>query len=366
MEEIVRVELGERTYSIHIGSGTARRLGHLVRDRLGDPSSAVLVTDDRVGPLHAQTVYDSLASAGFRVLEATIPAGEGSKTLREASMLYDRLSEAKADRNTVVVAVGGGVVGDLAGFVAATFARGLAFVQVPTTLLAMVDASVGGKVAVDHPLAKNMIGAFHQPKLVVCDLETLSTLPPREYRCGLAEVCKHGAALDAELFQFLEERANEINAKTPEVLLQIVAWNCRIKGSVVEKDEFERTGLRSILNYGHTFAHAFETAAGYESLLHGEAVAIGMTCAALAAEKLGRTDGELGRRQDALWRRLGLPTRIPREIAAADLVATMQRDKKATAGRLNLVLPERVGCASLVRDIEPELVRQVILERTEG
>jgi 3-dehydroquinate synthase len=365
VEIVVPVRLGPRSYEVHVDGGLLDRLGAATASVLPG-RTALLVTDDQVGPLYAERAKASLQSAGFSVGVEVLPAGEATKTLKYASRLFDRLVERKSDRQSCVVALGGGVMGDLAGFAAATYARGLPFVQVPTTLLAMVDASVGGKVAVDHPGGKNLIGAFHQPRLVLCDLDCLCSLSERQYRCGLAETVKHGLILDAEMFAWMEASSADIAGRKPDVVRRLVARNCEIKAGVVEQDEHETRGLRSALNYGHTFAHSFETAGDYEALLHGEAVAIGMACAARLAEKLGRIDESIGRRQNALLTALGLPTRIPANLARVDLVDIMRRDKKAAAGNLQFVLLSRLGQAELVRDVEAQLVEEVLAEMIEG
>jgi 3-dehydroquinate synthase len=255
-----------------------------------------------------------------------------------------------ADRQTVVVALGGGVVGDLAGFVAATFGRGLRFVQIPTTLLAQVDSSVGGKVGINLPGGKNMVGAFWQPRGVLIDVTVLGTLPDREFRAGLAEVVKYGVIRDAEFFAYLEANVEPINARDAAVLTHIVERCCRLKADVVEQDEREETGLRSILNYGHTFCHAFEAATGYEQLLHGEGVAIGMMCAARLAERLGRVDDAFVERQNRLLEAFQLPLEVP-DVDREELVELMYRDKKVERGRLRFVLPTRLGHVELVRDV---------------
>jgi 3-dehydroquinate synthase len=288
-----------------------------------------------------------------------VPAGEASKSAEQAAALWNRLVELRADRSTVVVAVGGGVIGDLGGFVAATFARGLSFIQIPTTLLAHVDSSVGGKVGINLPAAKNIVGAFWQPAGVLIDLDTLATLPDREYRSGLAEVVKYGVILDADFFRYLETHIAELNARQPDVLEYIVARSCRLKADVVEQDEREETGLRAVLNYGHTFCHAIETVTGYGAYLHGEAVAIGMVCASRLAQALGRIGPEITERQEQLLRALGLTTAVG-DLNHDDLLAAMQRDKKSHLGRLRFVLPSRLGHVELVEDVPAEKVRQAL------
>ncbi|MBX9581800.1 MAG: 3-dehydroquinate synthase [Gemmataceae bacterium] len=357
--QTVRVNLGPRAYDIALAAGDPAGVGPFVRKLLPDARLALVVCDANT-TAHARTVADALAATGFRTATAAVPAGEGSKSLDQAARLYDALYDLHADRKTPVVAVGGGVVGDLAGFAAATYNRGLPLVMVPTTLLAMVDSSVGGKTGVNHPRGKNLIGAFHQPAGVRIDTAVLGTLPDREYRSGLAEVVKYGVILDAAFFDSLEANAAELRARNPDVLVPAVARCCRLKADVVERDEREETGLRAVLNYGHTFAHAFETVGGYGAWLHGEAVAAGMACASRLAERLGRIDGELTRRQAALLTAFGLPTAPQPGWPADDLLAVMRRDKKAVAGRLRFVLPTRPGHVELVDGVPEELVREVL------
>jgi 3-dehydroquinate synthase len=353
----LRVQLGKRSYDIAVVSDDAAGLGSFARQR-AKGSRAFIVTDEHVIE-HADKAATALSAAGFQPLLASLPAGESQKTLAMASYLYDQLAEAGADRQTLVVAVGGGVIGDLAGFVAATWNRGLPLLMVPTTLLAMVDSSVGGKVGVNHPRGKNLIGAFHQPIGVWLDTAFLSTLPDREYRSGLAEVVKYGVILDAELFAYLEQQAAAILARDAACIRHIVARSCRLKADVVEQDEREETGLRAILNYGHTFAHAFETVGGYGAWLHGEAVAAGMICASRLAERRGLIGADVTERQRRLLQTFALPI-APQPWPMDDLLATMQRDKKAVAGRLRFVLPRRLGEAALCDDVPEEDVRQVL------
>jgi 3-dehydroquinate synthase len=289
-----------------------------------------------------------------------VPAAEGSKSQAELTRIYDALYDLAADRHTAVVAVGGGVVGDLAGFAAATYNRGLPLLMVPTTLLAMVDSSVGGKTGINHPKGKNLIGAFHQPAGVWIDPAYLGTLPDREFRSGLAEVAKYGVILDADFFAWLEADTTAVLAREPGTLTRVVARSCRLKADVVEKDEREETGLRAVLNYGHTFAHAFEAVGGYGAWLHGEAVAAGMVCASRLAEKLGLIDAEVTRRQVRLLDAFGLPTAPNPGWATDDLLAVMRRDKKAAAGKLRFVLPTRLGEVRLVGDVPEGLVRDVL------
>lgn len=356
--ENVYVNLGERSYEIEIGAGNLSRLGAFAEARLR-PSHAVIITDANVEEPHAQTAAQSLVDAGVVVDLLVIEAGETSKSIDVADHLWQKLLELGADRKTAVVAVGGGVIGDLAGFVAATFARGLAFLQVPTTLLAQVDSSVGGKVGVNLPGAKNMVGAFWQPRGVLIDTSVLASLPEREFVSGLAEVVKYGVILDAEFFAWLESHVAEISRREPAALRHIVARSCRLKADVVQQDERELTGLRAVLNYGHTFCHAFETLTGYGQLLHGEAVAIGMACAARLAQRLGRVDESFVARQQKLLVALGLPIETPK-LDPEEILSVMSRDKKTEHGRLRFVLPARLGHVEIVDDVSSVDVRRAL------
>jgi 3-dehydroquinate synthase len=353
----IHVNLGSRSYDIHITAGDRRGLGSFARERCRG-KLAFVVSDEHV-QVQADQVADTLAAAGFQPAMAVLPAGEVHKCLATAAYLYDGLAEVQADRKTLVVAVGGGVIGDLAGFVAATFVRGLPLLMVPTTLLAMVDSAVGGKVGINHPRAKNLIGAFHQPAGVWIDTAHLETLPPREYRSGLAEVVKYGVILDPDLFTYLEQHADAVLRREPEKVMHLVARSCRLKADVVEKDEREETGLRAMLNYGHTFAHAFETVGGYGAWLHGEAVAAGMICASRLAERHGLIGAEITVRQRELLRRFELPTG-PRHWPMEELLTVMRSDKKAEAGKLRFVLPQRLGEVMLFDDVPESDVRAVL------
>jgi len=322
---------------------------------LGRVTHAWIVTDEHVAAHYLVPVRDSLQQQGIRADVWGIPPGEASKSVQMAAAGWQRMLESHADRGTVVVALGGGVVGDLAGFLAATFARGLRFFQLPTSLLAQVDSSVGGKVGVNLPQAKNMVGAFHQPLGVMADVATLRTLPPREYAAGLGEVVKYGTILDAAFFSHLETHAEAVLRQDPEVLGGVVARCCRLKADIVEKDEREESGLRAVLNYGHTFAHAIEALTGYGTWLHGEAVAAGMHCAAVLAWQLGLLSSEVVGRQAELLRRLGLPIQPPL-LDANQVVACMQHDKKVRHGQLRLVIPTAIGRVELFDSITPEQV----------
>jgi 3-dehydroquinate synthase len=288
-----------------------------------------------------------------------IEPGEPSKSIATASELWETMLSLGADRQTAILAVGGGVIGDLAGFIAATYARGIPFFQVPTTLLAQVDSSVGGKVGINLPDAKNMVGAFLQPQGVLVDTTTLETLPDREYRSGLAEVVKYGVILDAALFELLEATAARLLQRDHGVLREVIARCCRLKAEVVRQDERELTGLRAVLNYGHTVGHALETLTGYGALLHGEAVSIGILCASRLAERLGRIDAAMTARQERLLAALGLPTRLP-TVDVQQVLRTIMRDKKTQRGELRFVLPTEMGRVELVGGIHSDDVRAVL------
>jgi 3-dehydroquinate synthase len=358
----IRVNLAERSYDLVVTENDGAGVGPFARERVKG-TQAFIVTDEHVVS-HAEAVAAALGKAGFRTQTAVRPAGEGQKSLAVAAELYDRLVDSHADRRTLVAAVGGGVIGDLTGYVAATFNRGLPLLMVPTTLLAMVDSSVGGKVAVNHPRAKNLIGTFHQPAGVWIDTAVLATLPEREYRSGLAEVVKYGVILDPDLFSFLEANTTAVLQKDRNAVQHIVMRCCRLKAGIVERDEREESGLRAVLNYGHTFAHAFETAAGYGSWLHGEAVAAGMMCASRLAERRGLIGADVTLRQRRLLEAFGLPT-APAAWPADRLVETMRSDKKTLAGRLRFVLPRRLGEAAIFDDVPEDDVHAVLAEQVQ-
>ncbi len=350
--ETVRVELAERSYDIRIGENNLGQAGAFLLQQ-GRATHAVVITDSHVEEPHGHAVAESLAAAEINVDMMVVEPGEPTKSVEAAASLWDAILEMGTDRQSVVVAVGGGVVGDLAGFVAATFARGLRFFQVPTSLLAQVDSSVGGKVGINLPKAKNMVGAFLQPVGVLIDTRTLDTLEGRQYRAGMAEVIKYGVILDAKLFEQLDSEVGRINTGDHELLRDVIAQCCRLKADVVRQDERETSGLRAVLNYGHTFGHAFETLAGYGELLHGEGVAIGMLCASRLAERLGRIDAEVTERQEKLLQAVGLPTEVP-DVDPDQVLKTMMHDKKVEHGRLRLVLPSRLGDVELVGDVDPK------------
>jgi 3-dehydroquinate synthase len=346
----IPVNLGSRSYHILVGAGALGTVGaELAKLRVG--RKVVLVTDPVIARLHGETAARSLSAAGFELVRLSVPEGEQAKRLETARELWDRLLDAGCDRSTTVVALGGGAVGDLAGFVAATYMRGMNFVQVPTTLLAQVDASIGGKTAIDHPRAKNLIGAFHQPRLVLVDPAVLSTLPDREFRSGLAEVIKHGIVLDADYFRDLEENIPALLARDLPTLERVVAGSCRIKARVVERDEQEAE-LRWVLNYGHTIGHALEAATSFARWAHGEAVALGIAAESGLAERLGLAAPTTRERQVGLLRAVGLPVAgLGAEPVA--VVEALSRDKKARDGRIPFILSPEIGRYQLVFDVPP-------------
>lgn len=348
------VGLGDRSYRILGGSGNLPELGALCRE-LGLGRVAAVVTNTTVGPLYSGVVVESLGAAGFSPVLVEIPDGEEFKTSETLNTIYDALIAGGLTRDSFVVALGGGVVGDMAGFAAATYLRGIPFVQVPTTLLAQVDSSVGGKTGINHPLGKNLIGAFYQPRAVVIDVDTLATLAEREYLAGMAEVVKYGVVLDRELFAEVERNVPSLLARDKAVLTRIIMRCCSIKSSVVEKDERE-AGLRAVLNYGHTVGHAVETLAGYGTYLHGEAVAIGMVQAARLAEHWGEAEPGDVERLCALLVSLKLPVELPVFTAEA-YRGVLLRDKKARDAGLSFVLNKGIGDFSMVclRDLDEVL-----------
>ncbi len=354
----IQVDLSDRSYPILIGPGLTSQLGSLTRDALPGTQHAVLVFDENIRAM-AEQCKQSLAEHGFRVSPIPVESGEQSKCVAQAERLWTEMLAEHTDRGSVVVAVGGGVVGDLAGFVAATFARGISLVQVPTTLLSQVDSSVGGKTGINLPNSKNIVGAFWQPSLVAIDTHSLKTLPHREFVSGIAEVVKYGVILLPDLFSYLEANASQILEKEESALAHIIQESCKAKALVVEQDERETSGLRAILNYGHTFAHAIESVSGYGKYLHGEAVAIGMNMAATLAHQIGRIDQDLVQRQLNVLQQLELPTSV-QTSDPAQLQRAMQHDKKVEHGRLRFILPTRMGHVDAVADIDPTQVTAAI------
>jgi 3-dehydroquinate synthase len=352
--ESLRVAPGSRSYPIHIGTGLISS-PELYAQHLGGGGAAI-VTNEVVAPLYLRKV--KLALQGARVAEIIVPDGEQAKSWQTLNRVFDALLRARCGRDTLIVALGGGVVGDLAGFAAAVYQRGVAFLQVPTTLLAQVDSSVGGKTAINHALGKNMIGAFHQPRAVIPDVATLDTLPERA-ALGLGEVIKHGLALDAAFFEWLESNIEKILKKDPRALTHAVRRSCELKARIVGEDERE-SGARALLNFGHTFGHAIEAATGYGAWLHGEAVAAGMVMAAELSALMGYVKKTEVSRVRALLQRAGLPVNGP-ALDPERLLELMALDKKAAKGKTRFVVLEAMGRAALHTDIEERAVRQAIV-----
>jgi 3-dehydroquinate synthase len=351
----INVQLGPRSYAVQIGDGLLSQVGALARAAGARGVQALLITDENTARF-AEPVADGLVLEQFRTTHVKVPVGETTKNLEEASQLYDALAERQADRQTLVVALGGGVVGDLAGFVAATYMRGLPWIVIPTTLVAMVDSSIGGKVGVNHAKGKNLIGAFHQPLAVITDLDVLKDLPDRDYRSGLAEVVKYGFSMDAKFFARLENASGKLLARDQPLMQEAIVQCAKLKAHIVAEDERETLGRRMVLNFGHTFAHAFETVGGYGAWKHGEAVAAGMICACRLAERLGMLASAGTERLTALLTAMQLPTRPEAKWPIAELVAVMRSDKKTQAGRLRFVLPTGPGHVEVVSGVDDEQV----------
>ena len=372
------VETATQSYPVFVGYGLLDRLGEKMKQgRLS--GAAIIISDENVFPVYGSRVDEILEDAGFAVHSVVVPQGEETKSIDCAVKIYDFLVEHRAERDDIIVALGGGMVGDLAGFVAATFLRGIPWVQVPTSLIAMVDASIGGKVGVNHPEGKNLIGAFYQPRLVLADPQTLTSLPQVELTSGWAEVIKHGLILDKEYFLFLESNANRLTKLDPGLLTQAIARSAAIKARVVSQDEKEREGKRTILNYGHTIAHGLETAAQYKHFFHGEAVAIGMMGAAKLSERLGLLSSGVVERQEALLQKFGLPTSLGAEAASqtrgkkrgnlklspAEIIKAMELDKKVRGKAIRWVLLEDMGKAVIRSDVAREDVLAVLRQLVE-
>jgi len=359
MQTIV-VALGERSYPIHIGNALLAQpellLSHLVRPRVA------IVSNQCVAALYLKKFTTTLESVGIRVVPIILPDGERHKNLDTLNLIFGALLADRCDRKTTLVALGGGVVGDLAGFAAATYQRGIPFAQVPTTLLAQVDSSVGGKTGVNHPLGKNMIGAFYQPQVVIIDTDALATLPAKEFSAGLAEVVKYGLIRDLPFLEWLEQRMDALMARDPAALEEAIARSCANKAEIVTQDERE-AGLRALLNFGHTFGHAIEAAMGYGTWLHGEAVAAGMVLAARLSERLGYLDRSAVQRVITLLKRAGLPVEAP-AISVDRFIALMAVDKKVDSGKITFVLLRHPGNAFVAGDVPDLLLREVLAGRT--
>jgi len=354
----VKIRLGGSCYEVHIGSGLLARVGRRLKEE-GFARKLVIITDEVVQGLYGDALENGLAGEGFEVTTLSIPPGEEQKSLEIAGRLYQELTDCYAERTTPILALGGGVIGDLAGFVAATYMRGVPLVQIPTTLLAQVDSSIGGKVAVDHGRLKNKIGVFYQPKLVVADIDVLGTLPQKELQNGLAEVIKSAAIRDRDFFTFLEENLEKVKSLDKAALEEVVFRTARIKAEVVSQDERD-TGLRSILNYGHTIGHAIEAVSDFR-VQHGGAVAIGMVAAARISNRLGILEGRETSRLKKVIEKAGLPVKMPK-LNKEELLQAIRHDKKVLQDRVRFVLLRSIGDAFIADEVAPSLIAEVLAE----
>lgn len=365
IKQKVEVNLGVNSYTIYIGNKNHNssdtfglpELGQLLIEK-GLTHKSAVITNPTVNQYYGEIVKDSIQQKGIEAKIIEIPDGEKYKSYESAYELYGKMIDYKMDRTSTVISLGGGVIGDLSGFVAATYMRGISFVQIPTTLLAQVDASVGGKVAINHPKGKNLIGAFYQPKFVLIDLSALDSLPIRDIRSGMAELIKHGMIMDRPLFEKIKSEIHKVLDLDKSLMIELVAQSCRDKGKIVEEDEKE-AGIRAILNYGHTFAHAIEALTDYKEYRHGEAVSIGMACAGKLAVDIGLLDEKEHRRQVELLDVIGLPTEFP-EIASEEVLKTMYLDKKVRNGKLRFVLQKSIGEVIITDEVSDKQVIEAI------
>jgi 3-dehydroquinate synthase len=363
MQAVIPVSLPQNSYNVAIAPNSLSDIGPWMTGdavtKLG--RKALVVSNPTISKHYGQRVVDSLTQAGFSVATCILPAGERYKTPATVQKIHDAALENRLERSSVMVALGGGVIGDMTGFAAATWLRGIAVVQCPTSLLAMVDAAIGGKTGVNHPRGKNLIGAFHQPRLVLIDPQVLSSLPAREFRAGMAEVIKYGIIWDAELFEKLDraKRLDQIRYVDEELMQEILVRSAQAKAHVVSKDEKE-SGLREILNYGHTIGHAVESLTGYRVVNHGEAVAIGMVAAGRIAVEMGLWDPAQCDRQHELIEKTGLPTRLPKGLDMDAIVDTLQTDKKVKAGKVRFVLPRQIGTVIVTDQVETDTIRSAL------
>ncbi|MCY7386412.1 MAG: 3-dehydroquinate synthase [Microcoleus sp. CAN_BIN18] len=362
MQSIIKVDLGPQSYNVCVRSGGLDELGTLMGD-LSLGKKVLLVSNQSIFRQYGDRATTALESAGFEVSSCILPPGEQYKTLNSVQKIYGAALANRLERSSTMVALGGGVVGDITGFAAATWLRGINVVQVPTSLLAMVDASIGGKTGVNHPEGKNLIGAFHQPRLVLIDPDVLKTLPAREFRSAMAEVIKYGVIWDVELFGKLEKskRLDQMRYVKADLLAEILIRSCQAKAEVVSKDEKE-SGLRAILNYGHTIGHAVESLTNYKVINHGEGVAIGMAASSRLAVELGMWDAECDRRQSALIEKAGLPAKLPAGVDVEEILNTLQLDKKVQDGKVRFVLPVRLGEAAVSDRVDGDVILQVLRE----
>lgn len=362
MHSVIPVNLPQNPYEIAIASGSLSQLGsYLSKLNLG--KKILLVSNPDIFSHYGENAISSLKNAGFEVFSHLIPEGETHKTLDSIAQIYDTALENRLERSSTMVALGGGVIGDMTGFAAATWLRGINFLQVPTTLLAMVDASIGGKTGVNHSRGKNLIGAFHQPRLVLIDPQVLKTLPVREFRAGMAEVIKYGVIWDADLFSKLEQSdcLDDITSLREELLQIIITRSCQAKADVVGQDEKE-AGLRAILNYGHTIGHAIESLTGYSVINHGEAVAMGMVAAGKIATKLKMWTQAEETRQNQLIEKAGLSIKIPTNLDNEAVIDTLKTDKKVKAGKVRFILPTKIGEVTITEQVPSELIREALAE----
>ncbi len=347
----VPVHLSERSYAVLVGSDLMDRVGEQVRRVLPEARVCAVVTDSTVGPLYGERVLTSLRRSGFEPVLITVAAGEPSKSMVCVEDVCRHMIRAGMDRTSFLVALGGGVVGDLAGFAASIFFRGIPYVQIPTTVVSVVDSSVGGKTGVNTPEGKNLLGCFHQPRLVLADVDTLSTLPRREYNEGFAEIIKHAAIRDEAMMELIERLAGAVVGGRTAALVALVARNVAIKAAIVAADEHETAGLRALLNFGHTIGHGIEASAGYGQLLHGEAISLGIVAALRISEEVAGLDAGASEKVIALLRRYELPLRLPTSITTADVMAKLSRDKKFMAGAVRFVVLRALGDAVVSRDV---------------
>ena len=365
LDELTRVDvnLHEKAYPIFIGSDFLGQIGTLIQPYTRS-KKIFLLTDNLVELLYLPLVQESLDAAEYELYALTIEMGEGSKTLKEAEILLEKILKIGCDRNCTIISLGGGVVGDLAGFCASVLLRGVNFIQIPTTLLAQTDSSVGGKTGVNTTVGKNLVGSFHQPKAVFIDVHTLKTLDVQQILAGFGEVAKYGLALNADFWNWLETAGEQVLALNEEMCSYAVEQCCRIKAAIIEADEFETTGLRSLLNFGHTFAHAIEAVSGMRgSILHGEAVAIGSVLAAWVSAEMNLCPKELPEKISKQFEKWGLPIQFDASLKNSDLVSFMKKDKKTTGDSLNFVLLENIGRSVLAHDIPVKVVEKILNEK---
>ena len=355
----ININLEKRSYPIYVGEGLLENYD-LLKKHISNKKVAI-ITNDKIAPLYLEKISNTL-SVEKEIIPIILPDGEVFKNFETLNLIYDTLLKNKANRQITLIALGGGVIGDITGFAAATFMRGVDFIQIPSTLLSQVDSSVGGKTGINHPLGKNMIGAFYQPKCVIADINLLETLPDKELSAGLAEVIKYGLIRDSSFFEWLENNVEGIIKRDSQLLIEAVVRSCQNKADIVESDEFE-SGIRAILNLGHTFGHAIETATGYGKWLHGEAIAIGMVMAAYLSEQMGWLTKEENQRIKSLIIDANLPINPP-EISKQEFLDLMQLDKKTKGDQINLVLQQGIGKAILTSDYDIEKLHNTLLKKT--